>query len=508
MDSELQDAFDQEIARRELDELIAQRSGPAPAPQPAGFDPEIARRADIAEQAGGTNSFADATGAGGGGIPFGDEIASLLGALPSAAISAVQGKGFHPVDEYNSSQAVQTELARRREERSPTASKVGEVAAGLGVGGMTVKSGLSLLNGAQATAKSLIGRGMAEGGIYGALYGGGEGEGLAERGYNALFGAGLGATVGGGTGAFASRGLTKAAQKAAPSIDELRAAGQAAYEAADQAGVAFTPAAVQRLNTSVTTKLADMGYDPALQPGAAAVVRRIGDLEGQNITLKGLDTLRKVASNGFVPGNQSNNKAVGQIIREIDDLIASPGASDVLMGDAKAGSDALSTARQMWSRVSKSERVAEALAKAELRASSTGSGGNVDNATRQNLRRLVEKPRGFSPEEVAALEKAVRGTPSQNALRLAGKLSPSGNGLMAALGVGGAMVNPAIGVASLGGMGAKAIADGLTTKNVAIAQAMIRNGGKLPAQLSGPRKAIVEALTRASAQQLPYYTGQ
>lgn len=73
---------------------------------------------------------------------------------------------------------------------------------------------------------------------------------------------------------------------------------------------------------------------------------------------------------------------------------------------------------------------------------------------------------------------------------------------MAALGVGGAMVNPVIGAASLGGMGAKALADGLTDRNVAQLMNTILAGSKA-ATKSAPNavqrlsKAKREALSRA-----------
>src|SRR5690606_9961857 len=197
---------------------------------------------------------------------------------------------------YNRAMNLEEELRRRREDRSPVASTVGGVAGGLAVGGTAAKSGLSLLNAAKPTLPSLMGRGAAEGAIWGSLYGAGEGRGLEERGLSALYGGALGGTIGGATGALARGGVGRA-KNTAPSLDELRAAGNAAYQQADQAGVIFTPNAVNRLNAQVTQKLADMGYDPALQPGAAAVVRRLGELQGQNVTLSGVDTLRKVASN-------------------------------------------------------------------------------------------------------------------------------------------------------------------------------------------------------------------
>ncbi|MDH4991297.1 hypothetical protein QEZ48_10730 [Aquamicrobium lusatiense] len=463
--------------------------------------------ADLAEQIAGTGTFADMTGSGiVKAVPFGDEIASALNAPFRAARDWWQGDGFDVGRAYDRNMQVEAELQRRRQERSPIASTVGSVAGTLGATA-PIAQGASFLRGAQPTLTSMAGRGAAEGATYGAAYGAGEGRGLEERGYNALFGAGLGAATGALTGAIGSIGAGRQANASVPSVDDLRAAGQAAYQQADQAGVIFSPQAVDRLKMDVGKKLVDLGYDPALQPGAAAVVKRIDDLAGQNFTLTGLDSLRKVASNGYITGNRSNNKAISDIVNAIDDLVTSPRATDVLTGDTKLASEALSTAREMWSRLSKAERVSDAIGRAELRASSTGSGGNVDNAIRQNLRRILENPRGFTQAEQDALRKVVSGSAGQNALRLAGKLSPSGNGLMAALGIGGTMVNPAIGLASLGGMGAKAVADNMTRQNTQVLDALIRSGGQSTPALSAIRQAIVDALIRGSASQLPASTG-
>lgn len=472
--------------------------------------PGIAAAADQYEKGAGTGLFADMTGSGmQNAIPFADELYAAVSALPNAAISAAQGKGFHPIDEYNRSQDLSAELERRRRERHPIGSTIGSIAGGLGATAPIAAGGLSFLNGAKPTIASMGGRGAAEGAAYGTVYGAGEGKGLYERARNALKGLGAGAITGGAFGTLAGSLASRANRVAAPSVDDLRAAGQAAYQQADNAGVIFTPEAVNRLKMDVGKRLVDIGYDPALQPGAAAVVKRIDDLAGQNVTFTGLDTLRKVASNGYVPGNKSNNKAVSSIVNAIDDLIKSPKPSEVLTGDTKLASDAITQGREIWSRLSKNERVADAIERAELRAASTGSGGNVDNAIRQNLRRLLENPRGFTDAEIAALRKVVEGTATQNALRLAGKLSPSGNGLMAALGIGGTMINPAVGVASLGGMGAKAIADGMTKANTGALSSLIRSGGKPAQQAVTPlMQLITEALSRGSGQQLPHYTSQ
>jgi hypothetical protein len=349
-----------------------------------------------------------------------------------------------------------------------------------------------------------------EGAGYGALTAAGNDQDI---GTGAAFGA-----AGGAAGNVAGEALSKAVRSAAgafnkkpniPGLDDIEAMKDAAYKRAEAAGVVYTPQAVEKLNNGLVADLADFGYDPALMPGASVAIRKIQELEGQNVTLKGLDTIRKVASNGFIPGNKPNNAVVSKIVNAIDDLSTTAGGGDILMGDAAGGAAALKEARQLASRAIKSERVQQALQKAELRAGSTGSGGNVDNATRQNLRRILEKPRGFTPDEQAALEAAVMGTPTQNGLRLAGKLSPSGNGLMAALGIGATMANPAMGALSLGGMGAKTIADSITGRNVQKLSEIIRAGGQKSAAEAAPnlvqrlsesqRDRVIRALMAAGA---------
>lgn len=121
---------------------------------------------------------------------------------------------------------------------------------------------------------------------------------------------------------------------------------------------------------------------------------------------------------------------------------------------------------------------------------------------RERVARVLEKPRGFTAEEQAALEQIVRGTKTQNAARLVGKLAPSGNGL--ALG-GNLLAAGQTAGASLpftaAGMGAKAFADGATARNVEVADALIRSGGNLAAPaLTDAQRAIAQILNAQLGQ--------
>jgi hypothetical protein len=129
-----------------------------------------------------------------------------------------------------------------------------------------------------------------------------------------------------------------------------------------------------------------------------------------------------------------------KIINRIDELASSTDQSHILMGDAETGASSLKDARKLWSQGKKMDTVDELLNRAGLNAASSGSGGNIENATRQQLKRMLDPKlrRGLSADEQVAVMKAISGTKTQNALRLAGKLSPTTGGLTAMLGGAGA----------------------------------------------------------------------
>lgn len=380
----------------------------------------------------------------------------------------------------------QTQDARNR---AGLAGTVAEVAGAAAVPMAAAGRGATLAGrfgtGAMTGAKGLAARAglmAGEGAAYGAASAAGHDQDIAT---GAAIGA-AGGAAGSVVGDAVSAGLSKAhgaikGKPNVPDLENLRTAARQAYDRAENAGVIFKPEGMQRLGNTIKTELADFGYHPQLQPRVSAVLSEIDRLGQGNTTLKGVDVLRRIANNVGASQDPSEKALGAMIVSKIDDFVSDIKFNDVIAGNPMEGAAALKQARNLWSRVSKNERLIKAVEEAKNRAGATGSGGNVENATRQNVRKMLEKGRGFTADEKAAMQQIVRGTKTQDALRLAGKLSPSGNGLMAALGVGGAMVNPAIGVASLGGMGAKALADRGVQQGVDALETLIRSGGNAAA---------------------------
>lgn len=403
---------------------------------------------------------------------FGDKAAA-------AGRSMFTGKNY---DEELAAMRASTDASRNRAGSAGVAADVmGSLAVPAAAAGQGVtlagRLGTRAMKGATGLGAraALLG---AEGAGYGALSAAGHDQDI---GQGALFGA-AGGAVGSVGGDALSAGISKVRnpfknKTATPDLSALKNSAKQAYDAADKAGVIIKPDGVKRLATEVKADLADFGYHPDLQPRVAVVLKEIDRLGEGNTTLKGIDVMRRVADNARKSIDPSEKALGNKIIGKIDDFVGNLKPSDVLAGDAMKGAGALKQARNLWSRVSKNERLINAVDTAERRAASTGSGGNVENAVRQNVRKLVEKGRGFTADEKSAMEEIIKGSPGQNVLRLAGKLSPSGNGLMAALGIGGAMANPMIGAASLGGMGAKFLADQGVMRGVKSLDELIRSGG-------------------------------
>ena len=450
-----------------------------------------------------------------------DEIAAALGGGQKPAVdpsqmnranalvnSAAQGLTFGTSDEIEAGLKTgaglwgdyggELESVRARQdalsEEYPLMSLGGKIAGAVAMPFGLAKSGITALSGARGVG-SAIGRGMGEGAVYGAAYGAGNAEGGArDRLTAALAGAGQGAAAGGvvsgGSQAISNALTRRAAAKAAPTIDALSDVKDKAYQAVDQSGWSFPKESWDDFVTKVGSVMRKDRISAARNPKAASMLGEIEQMRGMTPSLSEADRLRQVIARDVAGATDPSERRFGQMmIEKLDDLI-----------DTAQGSETLKAARDATRRVKKSEQLSEALMKAERRASSSGSGGNVENAMRQNVRGILDnanKRRGFTAEEVAAMEDFVRGGAMQNMLRLVGKLSPTGSGLMAALGIGGTMANPLLGIPALAGMGAKAMADRGVTQKAAMVDALIRGGGQAPTRAAIPpaQAALVDALS-------------
>lgn len=286
--------------------------------------------------------------------------------------------------------------------------------------------------------------------------------------------------LGGASGALAPSAAGAGKSRApAPSLEELQLAKNAAYQAVDNAGVRYAPTAMDGLVAGITDDVASKNLSATRHPKAASMLQDIQAMKGQSPSLTELDQLRQVIRRDVASATDPAEAFFGQrMIRKLDEFIDGAGPAQVIAGDAEDAAGMIRNARDLNTRVRKIEAVTEGVERAKLRAGSTGSGGNVDNATRQEMRRILEKTPNLTDDEAVMLERIVVGSKTQNALRQVGKLSPQGNGLMQAMHMGALLPSGGLSAVVAGaGAGSKVAADAMTQRNVQALVEEIARGG-------------------------------
>jgi hypothetical protein len=312
------------------------------------------------------------------------------------------------------------------------------------------------------------------------------------------YGEAAGALVGGAAPGVVRGVLTSGTKTGAPTKQNLRDMSRQKYLEAEQAGVIFNQAGINRLAQGVRADLTKLSFRPSQQPAVKTALDELdADLAGGNVTLEGLESLRGVATNAIRgTTNPVEKTMLGKFIERIDDLVDSPQAGELLAGDAKTASAALKEARAYWKQMRKSEIIDEALDTGELNAATAGSGGNVDNAIRQRIKAIIRNKKlrsQFTSEELFLMQRVARGSVSHNILRGLGALSPDKGmlPLVATAALSGGIVtggvSPLAAAAIPAAMAARRGAEALTRRNVGRLSEAVRRG---PApQLTRAQKA-------------------
>lgn len=436
------------------------------------------------------------------GYNFGDEA---IGGIASMVDALGGGGGMD--------RRFATESARemdRRAQENPWAYYSGyvpgAVASSLSVGKAT---GLATPS---ATVPGLMTKGALLGGFEGGLSGAGAGEGgVAERSNGARVGALLGAGIGGVVAPLAGAGVNKLVQwnanrraiaeaiKGAPTTAELRAAGNAAYQAVDDAGVVVKPEAFAGMVDDVTGRMRSAGLDEgmgSLTPQSARVAAILEDAatapNTTGVPFREIDLLRRKAG---VPGANMavplESRLGTTAIEGVDDFVRNLTPDQVSAGDAQSLPALIGKARDIWSKMSKSQLIDDA-----MEASANYQSGSASGIRSQFARILKSEKlsRGFSEVEKAAMRRVVNGSIPEKVLNL----FSGGLGQTAAATTGAYMGNlPGLAIGLGVGSAARKGAEALAGRNAEIVRALVAAGGtgSLPAISQTPR-AVVEALTR------------
>lgn len=452
-------------------------------------------------------------------LNWGDELmASLMTPIQMAV-----DRTANPVQAYQTALSKERGIEANQRALNPSAADSGQLFGAIDtLGG---RGGAGVLSKAAPTARSLIARGAVEGGIYGGVSGAGAGTDLKDKLVQGGQGAATGAAFGAGAGA-AGKMFTGGAKPTIQSATDLQSAKDAAYAKVDQLGVRFSAQGYNDLVSKIAQDATNDNISAVRHPKAFSWLQQLRPAPGGTApTLTQLDQMRQQVYRDLVaPGLRNPEHAAEahfgqQIIDNIDNFIDGAKPAQIATGSGPQAAAAIRNARGANRQWRKMQTVDEALYNAQLNAASSGSGGNINNAVRQQFKSILKSPtkrRGFTALETQQMENIVKSSGGENAMRLAGKLSPSGNGLMAALGIGGTMANPVLGAVPLAATGAKYLADNATLAKVQKLRALISNGGKMYApppltygakQLVGNTAAIGAAAQRQLLPLVPLASG-
>lgn len=375
--------------------------------------------------------------------------------------------------------------------------------------GKTVGNSLRNSNSIPRVAKS-AGLGAISGGIYGAGSAdvGKELEGGAS---GALTGAAFGAAapvagkvIGGavkGSGNLIKGATARGEQALADSLDNISQKSSSAYTKMRQLGADFTPQASQRIATKLEQTLASDG--PLNAKLHDKVLAAIDDIKTRGFSsLEELDQWRQVLND--VAGNFSdkvNARKAKLLINAIDDEIENIGQKDLANGSREAV-DALLEGRMEWARRARFQKVSDIIKNAA---------GDANKLKRDldKLRTDPRKTKGWSKEELSALNDAAKQTTGEGVLKILGKFGfdlgsgrAVGNTALPAMGslaagAGTMSLGPAAAVPIVGTMarqGQKAVARGKAEKLLEA----IEKGSSAPKAISKQKQQLINALTGAN----------
>ena len=214
----------------------------------------------------------------------------------------------------------------------------------------------------------------------------------------------------------------------APTVQELKGQAGQQYKFAEDVGAVFKKNSYNQFANKLESTLAKEGLDKTLQPRVYAALERIKDTKNSNVTLENMEILRRIGQAAGSSADASERRLASIMVDNLDDFVETAQPSQLAKGSSEAVS-ALTDARELWKRAKKTEILDDLVASAELRADANFSQSGMENALRRKLVTLADNPkklRAFTKEEQNAIKVAAKGGSIQNALRLVGKLAPTG----------------------------------------------------------------------------------
>ena len=299
--------------------------------------------------------------------------------------------------------------------------------------------------------------------------------------------------------------LVRSAVKGAPSADDLRALGRDAYKRIDAAGVQVRPDHVVDLKDALRAHLQQGGTHltgaTVTHPMSRAIQDSLDEFaSGKNtVPWQELDMFRRFMGAGAAKSVQDDARLTTEAVSILDDFVNRLDANDVDAGDIETLQELLPKARELWTRMRRSQNIDDAIEAADYYVSGPVSG--LRNRF-GSLLKNKDTRRQFSLTEQRLMQRVAQGSfPERLLYNLAGTLGQIGS-----IGLGASAGAFSYGLPGLlaGGAAGTAVsavlqqsAEALARRNAEIARAAVASGALKNVPEGSPAwRAIVEDLTR------------
>ena len=247
-----------------------------------------------------------------------------------------------------------------------------------------------------------------------------------------------------------------------PAAAEIKKQASNLYKQIDDAGVLIKSEPfgqfVNRVKVDIGGKVRE-----ARNPKVADAIKELDEATGSAVNLRKIQDLRESISKIKMSSDKSDRMFAGDIVKELDDFVEGLDASKLIapaQGDLQA-IQLVPQARNLWKQARKSELLDDIYRKAGIKATDSFDDVEVVKKLRTEFKNLAtskDKLRGFTPEEVKAIENAAKGGRLENTLRSFGSAAQGerysyGGGLVGG-GLSGLAFGPEFGSLVAGPIGA------------------------------------------------------
>ena len=210
-----------------------------------------------------------------------------------------------------------------------------------------------------------------------------------------------------------------------PLASDIKAQASQLYKQIDDAGVVIKADPYNNFVNNVKSTIG-VKVREARNPKIVDVFKELDEARDAPITLQKMQDLRSSISELKMASEKSDRNFSGKIVEQLDEFVESLDATK-LVAPVKGDLEAIKLvpqARNLWKQSRKSELLDEIYKNAGIRASDPFDDVAFSTKLRSEFKNLAtnkNKLRGFSAEEVKAIEDAAKGGKIENALRAFGR---------------------------------------------------------------------------------------